>query len=277
MAPRRKLLRYLISFLIYYTIALAILRLFEPHFLFYPDYPGRLEGDWNPAGLGVEDVWLSTSDHVKLHAWWIPAKGATYTFLSFHGNASNLANRADVYRFLHQIPVNLLAVEYRGYGKSEGSPSESGLYKDAQAGYDYLAGQRIGADRIVSFGQSLGTAVATNLASRNAVAALVLEAPFPSASVAARRAFWFLPGISLFLHGQLGTAQSIQRVRAPVMVIHCRQDPVIPFDLGQKVFADAHQPKTFLAIDAPCHEEASIYSPEKYKGALTAFIESLSH
>jgi fermentation-respiration switch protein FrsA (DUF1100 family) len=275
---RSKILRYARTIAIGYLVTLIMLRLFESHFVFFPNVPGRLEGDWDPPGLAVEDVWLNTSDGVKLHAWWVPAKNARYTFLAFHGNAANIANRADIYRFLSETPVNVLAVEYRGYGKSEGSPSEEGVYRDAQAGYRYLISQRgIAPAQIISYGQSLGTAVATDLASHQEVAGLVLEAPFPSASAMARRVFSFLPGISLLTYRQWDTGRKIRQVKAPVMIVHCTQDPVIPFAMGQAVYEAAHSPKTFVPIDAQCHEEASIYSPGHYRTALTAFLASLAH
>jgi fermentation-respiration switch protein FrsA (DUF1100 family) len=273
---RRRLTQFLVTFLIAYVVALLLIRLFESHLVFFPNIPGRLDGDWSPAGLGVEDVWLTTTDGVKLHAWWIQRSGADFTFLAFHGNAANIANRADVYRFLAETPANVLAVEYRGYGKSQGSPSESGIYRDAQAGYEFLLRPKgIRPGQIVSFGQSLGTAVAANLASERQVAALILEAPFPSASAVARKAFWFLPGVSLLTYGQFATGKAIQRVSAPVMIVHCKQDPVIPVAMGRQVFAAVRSPKVFLEINDECHEEASLLSPVKYRAALNAFLRSL--
>jgi pimeloyl-ACP methyl ester carboxylesterase len=184
--------------------------------IFFPDYPGRLEGDWHPRGLNVEDVWLTASDGVKLHAWWIPGDKARFTVLAFHGNASNIANRAPTYEFLRESRVNILALEYRGYGRSEGN------YRDAEAAYDFLAESK-GIDQrtIVSFGQSLGTAVATRLATRRQVAGVALEAPFPSASRVARKVFWFLPGASLLTYGQFDTRARLKEIRAPVLIVHC--------------------------------------------------------
>lgn len=273
---RRRVLRFLLTLAVAYVVALLLIRIFESRFIFFPNYPSRLDGDWNPPGLGVEDTRITAADGVKLHAWWIPRKDSQFTFLAFHGNAANIANRADVYRFLADTPANILALEYRGYGKSGGNPSESGMYKDAQAAYDFAVNEKgIPPDRLVSYGQSLGTAVATRLAAQRKVAALVLEAPFPSAAVVARRFFWFLPGLSLLVHGQFDTASQLRQVSAPVMIVHCRQDPVIPFDLGQKVFQSAHDPKVFVTIEDECHEEASIVSPARYRQALNSFIASI--
>ena len=275
---RRRILSFLLTLLIGYLIALIAVRLFEPKLIFFPDYPGRLEGDWHPRNLPVEEVRLTAGDGTKLHAWWIPNpdKNAKFTFLAFHGNASNIANRAGVYEFLRSTPANVLALEYRGYGHSEGKPTESGMYRDAEAAYQYLViERRIDPKTIISFGQSLGTAVASNLASRRSVGAVVLEAPFPSAPALARKMFWFLPGIHFFVLGQLNTAARLQEARTPLFVVHCTQDPVIPFELGQTVYNRAPEPKRSLRIENMCHEEASIVAPQHYREALDAFLATL--
>jgi hypothetical protein len=266
----------LLTLLVGYALALLALRLFESHLIFFPDYPGRLVGDWHPRGLPVEDVWLRAADGTKLHGWWIPNKDAKFTFLAFHGNASNIANREGVYEFLRNTPANVFALEYRGYGHSEGKPSERGIYQDAAAAHEYLVDiQKIEPKRIISFGQSLGTAVAAHLASQLPVGAVILEAPFPSASSLARKVFWFLPGIEFLVHGQFNTAARLQHTGSPLLVVHCTQDPVIPFQFGEAVYNRAPEPKRFLKIENSCHEEASIVAPAKYREALDEFIASL--
>jgi fermentation-respiration switch protein FrsA (DUF1100 family) len=272
----RRLLSLFLTILVAYLLVLALVRMFESHLIFFPNYPGRLEGDWHPRTLPVEDVWLTASDGVKLHAWWIPQDKARFTFLAFHGNASNIANRAPTYEFLHDTHMNILALEYRGYGHSEGKPSEAGFYRDAEAAYEYLVDTK-GIDRkvIISFGQSLGTAVATHLAAHRQVAAVVLEAPFPSASRVAHKVFWFLPGVSLLARGQFDTQTWLKEIRAPILIVHCNQDPVIPFQFGQEVYAAALPPKNFLQINGYCHEESSLIAPTQYRTALQQFLINL--
>src|SRR5947208_6328099 len=159
------LLSLLLTILVAYLLVLALVRVFESRLIFFPNYPDRLDGDWHPRALPVQDVWLTASDGVKLHAWWIPHDTAKFTFLAFHGNASNIANRAPTYEFLRSAPANILALEYRGYGQSEGKPGEAGVYRDAEAAYEYLLNTKgIDGKVIISFGQSLGTAVATHFA-----------------------------------------------------------------------------------------------------------------
>jgi fermentation-respiration switch protein FrsA (DUF1100 family) len=268
--------RFLITVVVGYGLTMLLVRIFESHLIFFPNVPDRLGGDWNPRGLSVEDVWLNSADGVKLHAWWIPSERAKFTFLAFHGNAGNIANRADIYKFLSDTPANVLAMEYRGYGKSEGAPTEAGLYLDAEAGYRFLVnGKAIRPVQIISFGQSLGTAVAARLAAQEKVGGVVLEAPFPSASVVARRTFWFLPGLPLLVGKQFNTKNQLDHIKTPIMIVHCTQDPVISFGMGQETYQGAHAPKVFIGIDGYCHEEASVISPVRYRTALLEFLRTL--
>jgi uncharacterized protein len=266
----------LISLVAAYAILLLVVRLFESHLIFFPNFPDRLAGDWHPHGLPVQDVWLTSFDGIKLHAWWIPNSKARWTFLAFHGNAGNIADRQDIYEFLWNIPANVFALEYRGYGKSEGTPSESAFYRDADVAFTFLV-KTEGVDRtkIISFGQSLGTAVAAALAAQNQVGGVVLEAPFPSASRLARKVYWFLPGVSLLVRGQFDTRRRLQETNVPVLIVQCTSDPVIPPQLGQEVFAEAHDPKHFLRINGYCHEEASVVAPLQYRSALDHFLSKI--
>ena len=276
----RAFLKRLSMFLLYlfvaYIVLLIVVRLVENRMIFFPNYPNRLEGDWHPRALAPEDVWLTSSDGTKLHAWWISNPAAKFTFLAFHGNASNIANRDATYEFLRDVPGNVLALEYRGYGHSEGKPSELGLYLDADAAYQFLIDtKRLDPKSILSFGQSLGTAVATDLAAHRRVGGLILEAPLPSASRAASKLFWFLPGMSLLVYSQFDTIGKLKKVTAPVMVVQCTHDPVLPLQFGQEVYKAAPLPKRSLWIEGECHEESSLIAPVKYRSALQQFLASL--
>jgi fermentation-respiration switch protein FrsA (DUF1100 family) len=273
---RRRASSLFFTIFIGYVLALVLVRVFESHLVFFPNYPGRLAGDWNPRALPIQDVSLASSDGTKLHAWWIPNDQAKFTFLAFHGNAGNVADRASVYQFLRDTPVNVLALEYRGYGRSEGKPSEAGFYRDAETAYLYVVNTK-GVDprSVVSFGQSLGTAVAAHLAAQHEVGGIVLEAPFLSATRVTRRVFWFLPGLGLLVHSQFDTEERLKKINVPILIVHCNQDPVLPFRLGQEVYDAARPPKDFLKIDSYCHEEASVIAPDKYHAVLRKFLGSI--
>ena len=255
---------------------LLLVRLFEPRLIFFPNYPDRLGGDWHPRNLAIEDVSLTASDGTKLRAWWIPSEKAKWTFLAFHGNAGNIADRQNVYEFLRDTPSNVLALEYRGYGHSEGKPSERGLYRDADAAFNYLVKTKnVDAKSIVSFGQSLGSAVAAHLAAQHEVGAVILEAPFPSVSRVAGKVYWFLPGASLLVRGQFDTQERMKAIRAPVLIVQCSQDPVMPPELGHAVYEAVRSQKDLLKINGYCHEEASVIAPHQYRTALNNFLSKI--
>jgi len=259
-----------------YICLLVILRIFESNLVFFPNLPDRLGGDWHPSGLQVQDVWITGYDGTKLHAWWIPNEKAQFTFLAFHGNAGNIAGRGYVYKFLNEVPANVLAVEYRGYGKSGGKPSEKDFYRDARSTYQFLLEKKsVRPETIISFGQSLGTATATNLASEVKIGGLILEAPFPSIAAMAHLQFSYLPGVELFVYGQMDTKTKITKVKAPILVVQCTSDPVIPPELGREVYEAAPSPKQLLQFNMSCHEKSSLLAPAKYKAALQEFLSRI--
>ncbi len=263
-------------------LAVLLLRLFEDRMIFFPNVFAA--GDWDVQGMGLnfEDVFLTTSDGVKIHGWHAPARdgaeaddAALVTILYFHGNAGNLTNRIENIIFLQQLPANVFAIDYRRYGKSGGPfPSEHGVYRDAQAAYDYLVSEKgISPERIVVLGQSLGSAVAVEVASKQKVAGLILEAGFPSVARTAQLVMP-LPGIRYVVRSRFDSAAKLKDIAVPVLVAHCRADPVLPFTLGEELFAAANQPKTFLPYDAACHEPLYPSDPEGYAAQLKNFLGS---
>jgi len=253
-------------------LVILLIRVFEDRMVFFPE-PAR-DSDQTPAqaGVKVEDVFLTTSDGVKIHSWWAGTEGAQRTVLYFHGNAGNLSLRLPTIGWLQRLPANVLAVDYRGYGKSEGKPTEEGVYRDGEAAYDYLVQERkIPPEQIVVLGQSLGTTVAVDVASKKPVGAVVLESGFPSAKRVAQVAMR-LPGLWLVMRSDFNSARKLKDVRAPVLVAHCRQDPVIPFKLGEELYAAANQPNRFVAYAGDCHEPLYTADQRDYAARLRAFL-----
>ena len=267
------IIKILIPLAIAYAAILLLVWLFGDTLIYFPNYPGRMTGDWHPEGLPIQEAWLRTADGVKLHSWWIPAEGVQFTFLVFHGNAANIANRTALYHFLRDLPANILAVEYRGYGRSEGQPSEDGLYHDAEAAWEYAVHNLgISPNRVISFGASMGTAVAVDLAAKRDVAGVVLVAPFASSKAVARRLYRFLPGSGFVVRSKFDTAAKLTRVRAPIFIAHCTGDTVLPFALGEEVYRLAGEPKTFLRVEGTCHEESLLMAPATNRAQLLAFL-----
>lgn len=226
-------------------------------------------GDWQEANLlGVEDVWLS-SGKVKIHAWWKPVRGAQAAVLFLHGNAGNVTHRGRHIRAWQAVGAAVLVPDWRGYGKSEGSPSESGIYEDAEAAYQFLRTQGFEPERILVHGESLGTVAAADLAARRQVAGVILEAPFPSARAVANT---LLPLVGPALIWGYDLKSRIRRVHAPVLVIHGDRDEVIPFRLGQEVFRAANEPREFWAVAGAGHNDLPETAGRAYPEKLMQFL-----
>jgi fermentation-respiration switch protein FrsA (DUF1100 family) len=218
------------------------------------------------------DVWLTTRDGVKLHGWWIAPPGARVATLHLHGNGGNITHRGGHIRGLVAAGTALLLIDYRGYGKSEGWPTEKGLYADADAGYDYLIQQGFAPNRIVVYGESLGTAVAVDLAARRPVVGVILEAPFTSASDIAARV---LPVVGPLVMRSYNTRARIGRVSAPIFILQGDRDEVIPFEMGQALYAAAPEPKQFWRVEGAHHSDIPEVAAPEYEARMRAFFAGL--
>ena len=195
------------------------------------------------AGLaGFEDVEIATSDGERLVAWWKPPEAGRALILYFHGNGGSLLNRRDRVRALAADGRGVLIVSYRGYSGSTGTPSEAGLALDGEAAWRWLGSYAPG--RIVLYGESLGSAVAVRLASEQAVGGVILDAPFTSIADVARPSFWFVP-LDRLLTNRFRSIDRIGAIRAPLLVMHGDRNRVVPFALGERLFAAAPEPKRF--------------------------------
>lgn len=235
------------------------------------------ERDWRElSGLPLEEVWFHAVDGTRLFGWFLPAQNSRAVLLWSHGNAGNIIHRLDNLRELHERGLTAFLYDYRGYGRSEGVPSEQGLYLDALAAYDHLANERkIPTGRIVDFGRSLGAAVAGDLARRRSVAGLILETPFPSVEAVARRVFHGLPA-HLLLKSRFDLASRLKGIHVPVLVLHGDRDTVIPFDLGRAVYEAANEPKEFVVIPGADHNDTTLVGGEAYFQRLLGFIRRVT-
>jgi hypothetical protein len=246
----------------------------ERSFIYFPER--ELIGNPTDFGLAFDDAYFAASDGVRLHGWFVPGE-SDVTWLWCHGNAGNISHRLENLRLLHdELEVKVFIFDYRGYGRSEGAPSEQGTYRDAEAALAYvLSRPDVDAEHIVYFGRSLGAAVAVELATRRPPFALILESPLPSIAELARHHYPFLPAGRL-LRTKYDSLSKIGNVHVPLLVLHGDQDEVIPFQSGRKLFEAADEPKRFYTIRGAGHNDTYIVGGREYFQALREFVESPS-
>ena len=256
------------------AIGFFLLSAFVERMIFYPArYP---EGLWELADdLGSEDVAIETEDGIRLHGWRVASsvEPPAVTTLLLHGNAGNLTHRIDHLQAIPAAGSELLIIDYRGYGKSEGAPSEQGSYADARAAYDWLAERGRAADRIVCHGESLGTAVAVDLATHRPCAGLVLEAPFPSARAVASQV---LPGLGPLLVSGFDTVSKLRGIRVPLLVIHGALDETFPFEFGRRVYEAAAGPKELWKLEGAGHNDILRAAGADYVPRLERFYRQVT-
>jgi len=246
-----------------------LLRALQHKLLYYPARD-MLAG---PADFGFEyeTVQVRTDDGVTLHGWWLPAPQARVTVLFFHGNAGNVSYWLEATLGYRELGWNVLLVDYRGYGLSEGSPSEEGTYRDARAAWNHLTAQRrIEASSIVVIGRSLGGAVAMGLMETARPGALVLEATFTSVPDMVAQLLP-IPGARSLSSVQYPSLQRLRRCHTPVLVAHSPDDEVVPYSHGRALFEAANPPKRFVELRAG-HNEAFYVCRDAYLTALQSFV-----
>ncbi len=201
---------------------------------------------------GVTERWITTTDQVRLHGWYIASRGATPTLVWSHGNGGNIAGRADVLLALAARGLNVLAYDYRGYGKSAGRPHEAGVYLDAQAAYDSERRRGVPAAHLICFGESLGGAVSIHLATTRPCAGVAVVSTFTSM----RDVAWHHVGpLSFVVGNQFDTLARMRELAVPLFIAHGDRDAIVPFALGRRLFAAANQPKRFFRAVGAHHND----------------------
>ena len=244
----------------------------QPRLIYYPDMPGRaIEITPDAVALDYEDVTLSTEDGESLHGWFVPHPSAVATLLFCHGNAGNISHRLDTIRLFHELGLNVLIFDYRGYGRSSGTTTEQGTYHDVDAAWNYLVGDRgIPPRSVVLFGRSLGAAVIADLAVRTRPGAVILESAFTSVPDMAARIYPWLP-VRWLASYRYDNVEKIQDIAAPVLVIHSRDDEIIPFRQGKRLYTLANEPKQMLELRGG-HNDGFHASRDLYRPAVGDFI-----
>lgn len=246
----------------------------EKGFIFFPDK--KMIQTPADVALVFEDIYFETEDGVRINGWFIPVADSRTVLLWFHGNAGNLSHRVDPLRLLHhELNINIFMVDFREYGRSEGLVSEEGTRQDALSSYDYLLTRPdIDPEKIIVFGQSLGAAVAVELATSRDLQGLILEAPFTSIREMARTLLPWLP-IGGFLSTKYDSLSKIKTIRAPLLVMHGDRDEVIPFSQGRQLYEAGNEPKTFYPISGAGHNNTTLVGGPSYFKTMKGFIEGL--
>jgi fermentation-respiration switch protein FrsA (DUF1100 family) len=268
-------IKTLIAIACAYAALVAFVWVIQDRLIYFPQ-AGR-EVASTPAARGVpyDDFTITTADGEKLNVWWVPASSPRGAVLLFHGNAGNISHRIEYALMFRALGYSTLLVDYRGYGKSSGKPSEEGTYRDADAAWRWLTQTRaIPEDRIVLFGESLGGGVASWLAARHTPRALVLASTFTSTVDLASQIYSFLP-VKLISRYRYDTLERLAAIRSPVLVIHSPQDDIIPYSHGRRLYEAAREPKAFLELRGG-HNDGFVFGRAEWVRVVGEFLERVS-
>ena len=258
-------------------ILLAILiYFFQPKLIYFPH--NEIEATPALISLQYEDIALATTDGEGLNAWWIPHPEARATLLFLHGNAGNISHRLDSINIFHQLGLSVLIIDYRGYGKSTGNPSEQGTYIDAETAWNYLTNEKkIESDSIIIFGRSLGGAIATWLAEKHPPAGLIIESSFTSIEDMSKHYYPYLP-TSLLARIKYSSIDRIANIKTPTLFVHSKHDEIIPYNYSKQLFTEALKEttteKSFLDTIGG-HNDGFLLSGKQYIGGLDRFITDI--
>lgn len=255
-----------------YGALLAYAYFFQERLVYFPGFGGGSTAAPTDVGLDYEEVRFRTADDLRLHGWYVPARPELAVLLFMHGNAGDITHRLDTLRMFHDMGLSTFLFDYRGYGRSEGRPTEQGTYRDAEAAWRWLVEERgVPPDRIVVFGRSLGAAIGAWLASHREPAALIIESAFTSAPDLARRHYGFLP-VGLLARIHYDTRRYIRELDCPVLILHSVDDEIVPFAHGRELYEAAPQPKQFGTLQGG-HNESFFASYPEYRRLLSEFLD----
>ncbi len=265
------MLKILLIILGGYLLLLVLTFFFQGRMVFFPD-PNLVESP-KSIGLNYEDIWLTASDGTRLHGWYVPGpeEGSKATALFCHGNAGNISHRLEMIEIIHRVGLNCLMFDYRGYGRSQGSPSEQGLYRDAEAAWTWLVQDKdVSPASIICWGRSLGGPVAARLARDKGPGAVIIESTFTSLPDLGQKIYPFLP-VKLISRLRFPTQKYVRNLNCPVLVVHSTGDEIVPFVFGERLYKAAPDPKRFLAIRGG-HNDGFVVSGQAYDQGLNGFL-----
>jgi len=267
----RMILNILIAVAAAYCVLCLLLFFFQSHLIYFPQIGKEDFVTPQQAGMDYQDVAINSAGE-ELHGWLVPVPQARGAVLFFHGNAGNVSHRLDYLRMFRELGFSVLIFDYRGFGKSSGEPSETGTYQDAEAAWNYLVEtRRIAPSSIVLFGESLGGAVAAWLAARVKPRALIITSTFTSLPDLGAKLYPLFP-VRLLARYEYNTRKYLQAATCPVLIVHSREDEIVPFEHGEQLYTAAHEPKQLLEIHGG-HNTSLILSHDLWMKGVGAFLD----
>jgi len=268
------LIIYVIIFLFFLFIVYAVYLYFnQSKYVYFPT--SDIVATPSDSGLFYEDLMLKTSDGIKISAWYIHAENPKATLLFFHGNGGNISYRIEFIEMFYSLNISTFIIDYRGYGKSEGSPTEEGTYLDSEAAWDYLVNEKnTDPSSIVIYGKSLGGPIAARLAEKHNPAALILDSTFTSTKDIAVKLYPFLP-VKKFFKFEYDTVRYLKGVDCPILIIHSIDDSYIPFSHAEKLFDTVDGEKELVETRGD-HNTSFMISRQIYKNSIDNILKVLT-
>jgi uncharacterized protein len=269
---KKNLMSIGVVLLISYAALMFLMYFIQERMIYFPDR--KIRETPEHLGLPYEEIAFEASDGVSLSGWYVPAPTERGIILFCHGNAGNISHRLESLKIFHDLGMTVLIFDYRGYGKSEGRPSETGTYLDASAAWHYLVDvKKKSPTRIIIFGRSLGGAVAVELALRKKPAGLIIESSFRSLPELGKKFYPWLP-VRLLARFRYSTIDKVVSLACPKLIVHSPQDEIVPFAHGRAIYEKAAPPKEFLEITGG-HNDGFLVSGDTYTEGLERFLRKI--
>lgn len=257
-----------------YIVICLLMFLFQRYLIYFPDKTVFFTP--RHINLPYENIEYKTSDDISINGWFIPADSSENTLLFCHGNAGNISHRLESIQIFNRLKLDVFIFDYRGFGKSEGKPDEQGTYLDAKGAWDFLVKEKdVDPSRIIIFGRSLGSGIASWLARETEPAGLILESSYTSLPDLAAKIYPFFP-VRWLSRYNYPTRENLDHIDCPVLFIHSRGDEIIPFDLGEQNFIAASDPKEFMEIQGS-HNDGFMVSGQYYMEGIANFIKNINN
>ena len=258
-----------LTFIIIYFLILVATYVFQRNLLYHPK-ENNYSGD--PLSVSIEKTIIKTEDNIELISWYHNKNNNYKTILFLHGNAGSLENRIHKINHFKDMNINFLLLAWRGFNGNKGSPTEKGLYEDARSAIKWLNSKGVKEDHIIIYGESLGTAIATEIAQHKNFAGVILESPFTSMIDAGKNVYPYLP-VRLLLKDKYESDKKIKNINSPILIMHGKVDNIVPFYMGKKMYELANQPKYSYFSE---YDDHMMEYNEKLLKALKDFIYSLN-